>query len=85
MTRQEFAEDTRIAVQEIENLIGKKVSSFRAPAFSIGKDNDWAFEVLAENGIEYDCSVFPASRDLGGFPQFTSTIPSFVIKNFYMI
>lgn len=42
MTRQEFAEDTRIAVQEIENLIGKKVSSFRAPAFSIGKDNDWA-------------------------------------------
>lgn len=85
MTRQEFAEDTRIAVQEIENLIGKKVSSFRAPAFSIGKDNDWAFEILAENGIEYDCSVFPASRDLGGFPQFTSTIPSLVKKNDYTI
>lgn len=80
MTRQEFAEDTRIAVQEIENLIGKKVKSFRAPAFSIGQDNDWAFEVLAENGIEYDCSVFPTNRDFGGFPQFTSSVPSLVKK-----
>ena len=50
MTRQEFAEDTRIAIGEIENLIGRKVKSFRAPAFSIGKNNDWAFDVLAENG-----------------------------------
>lgn len=67
MTRQEFAEDTRIAIGEIENLIGRKVKSFRAPAFSIGKNNDWAFDVLAENGIEYDCSIFPANRDLGDF------------------
>ena len=83
MTREEFAEDTHVAISELENLIGKKVKSFRAPAFSIGKDNDWAFEVLAENGIEYDCSVFPASRDFGGFPQFKSSIPSKVIKNGY--
>lgn len=83
MSREEFAEDTRIAVHELENLIGKKVKSFRAPAFSIGKDNDWAFEVLAENGIENDCSVFPASRDFGGFPQFKASIPSKVIKNGY--
>ena len=80
MTREEFAEDTRIAVSELENLTGKKVKSFRAPAFSIGKDNDWAFEVLAENGIEYDCSVFPASRDFGGFPQFQTSVPSLVNK-----
>ncbi len=80
MTREEFFEDTRIAVQEIENLTGAKVKSFRAPAFSIGKDNDWAFEVLAENGIENDCSVFPTNRDFGGFPQFTSSIPSIVKK-----
>ena len=70
MTRQEFAEDTRIAIGEIENLIGRKVKSFRAPAFSIGKNNDWAFDVLAENGIEYDCSIFPANRDLGGISSF---------------
>lgn len=85
MTRSEFAEDTRIAIQEIENLVGRKVKSFRAPAFSIGKDNDWAFEILAENGIEYDCSVFPANRHLGGFPQFTSSLPSLVRIGDYQV
>lgn len=85
MTREEFAEDTRIAVSELENLTGKKVKSFRAPAFSIGKDNDWAFEVLVENGIEYDCSVFPANRDFGGFPQFKTSVPSLVKKEDYEI
>ena len=85
MTRQEFAEDTRIAIGEIENLIGRKVKSFRAPAFSIGKNNDWAFDVLAENGIEYDCSIFPANRDLGGFPHFTSSIPALIKKGVYTI
>ncbi len=85
MTKEEFADDTRLGIQEIENLIGKKVKSFRAPAFSIGKDNDWAFEVLAENGIENDCSVFPTSRDFGGFPQFSSSLPSTVKKGNYEI
>lgn len=85
MNRDQFSEDTHIAVSELENLIGKKVKSFRAPAFSIGKDNDWAFEVLAENGIEYDCSVFPASRDFGGFPQFQTSVPSLVTKGGYKI
>lgn len=81
MNRQEFSEDTRRAVQSLEDLTGRKVKSFRAPAFSIGQDNAWAFEVLAENGIERDCSIFPASRDFGGFPQFESSIPSIVKSN----
>ena len=85
MTRQEFAEDMRCSIGEIENLIGKKVKSFRAPAFSIGANNAWAFEVLAEHGIEYDCSVFPANRDFGGFPQFTSSVPAQIKKNGYVL
>ena len=85
MTRQEFSEDTRQAVQSLEDLTGRKVRSFRAPAFSIGQDNAWAFEVLAENGIERDCSIFPASRDFGGFPQFESSIPSIVKSNNYSL
>lgn len=81
MSRDEFSEDTKVAIQELENLIGIKVKSFRAPAFSIGQDNDWAFEILAENGIEYDASVFPAKREFGGFPHFGSSKPSMIIKN----
>ena len=78
MSRNEAFEDTRTAVDALEQLIGQKVVSYRAPAFSIGDSNKWAFEVLAECGIERDASVFPASRDFGGFPQFKEHVPTLV-------
>lgn len=81
MALNEFREDTRSAVFAIEDLIGKKVTSFRAPAFSIGESNKWAFEVLAEHGIENDASIFPGSRDFGGFPDFTEQRPCVIDYN----
>ena len=78
MSRQEALEDTRAAVDALEQCLGEKVVSYRAPAFSIGQNNKWAFEVLAECGIDRDASVFPASRDFGGFPQFKSHEPTLV-------
>ena len=30
----------------------------------------WAFDILSELGIEIDCSIFPAARAHGGFPDF---------------
>ena len=78
MTREEALEDTRTAVDSIEQVIGQKVVSYRAPAFSIGESNKWAFEVLKECGIDCDASVFPASRDFGGFPQFKEHVPTLV-------
>lgn len=78
MSRQEALEDTRAAVNALEQCIGQKVISYRAPAFSIGESNKWAFEILAECGIERDASVFPASRDFGGFPQFKEHVPTLV-------
>lgn len=71
----QLGEDTRIAVDSIEQLIGRKVTEYRAPAFSIGKKNVWAFDVLAENGITTDCSIFPGVRDYGGFPEFNESKP----------
>lgn len=81
MTPDECREDTRIAVDSLEQCIGKKIKSYRAPAFSITRKNPWTFEILAENGIERDASVFPAGRDFGGFPEFGSTIPAIVSYN----
>lgn len=81
MSRQEALEDTKKAVDSLEQCIGQKVVSYRAPAFSIGKDNLWAFDVLAECGIENDSSVFPASRDFGGFPRFPSDKPCKIEHN----
>ena len=75
MTYEEAKEDTRTAVDALEQCIGKKVRSYRAPAFSIGESNPWAFEILAECGIKRDASVFPAARDFGGFKNFGHNKP----------
>lgn len=81
MTHEQAMEDTHAAVDALEQCIGKKVQSYRAPAFSIGSKNKWAFEVLAANGIKRDASVFPVSRDFGGFPEFSKIEPSVVKYN----
>ncbi len=81
MTEVECREDTHRAVDSLEQCIGEKVKSYRAPAFSIGESNKWAFEILAENGIERDASIFPAARDFGGFPRFGQKTPCIVEYN----
>ena len=81
MSYEQALEDTRSAVDSLRQCIGKDVKSYRAPAFSIGSNNKWAFEVLAANGITCDASVFPASRDFGGFPDFTKMAPTLVRYN----
>ena len=75
MTEAEAREDTHAAVSALEQCIGQKVLSYRAPAFSIGESNKWMFDILAAEGIENDSSVFPAARDFGGFPAFSSQVP----------
>lgn len=81
MSETECREDTHRAVDSLEQCIGEKVKSYRAPAFSIGESNKWAFEILAENGIERDASVFPAARDFGGFADFGHKTPCLVEYN----
>lgn len=81
MTEEECREDTHRAMDSLEQCIGEKVKSYRAPAFSIGEKNKWAFEILAENGIERDASIFPIARDFGGFPDFGQKKPCMVEYN----
>ncbi len=85
MTPVSFDEDLRIALDSIENVTGQKVVSFRAPAFTISEDATWAFEVLAQNGIENDCSIFPATRSFGGFPSFGEATPTLIKYKSYRI
>ena len=81
MTEEELIEDTRMSVDALEQCIGQKVKSYRAPAFSIGKNNKWAFEILKEYGITRDASVYPAERDFGGFAQFGQKTPTMIYCN----
>lgn len=79
MTPEAFDADLKMALDSLENIIGEKVVSFRAPAFTITEDATWAFEILAKNGIVNDCSIFPTTRSFGGFPSFGEAKPT-VIK-----
>lgn len=76
-----FREDVSSSIKLLEDISGKKVRCFRAPGFSITENEKWAFEVLVENGIEIDCSVFPAPRAHGGFPSFGTCEPSIIKYN----
>lgn len=78
MTPESFNEDLRLALDSIENVTGKKVVSFRAPAFTISEDSIWAFEILAKNGIINDSSIFPVMRSYGGFPSFGEAKPTLI-------
>ncbi len=81
MSQEQLQEDTHAAIDSLEQCIGKKVKGYRAPAFSITEQNPYAFEILAQNGIEYDASIFPAQRDFGGFPSFGHDVPTRVQYN----
>jgi polysaccharide deacetylase family protein (PEP-CTERM system associated) len=64
----EFREDLRRSRGIIEDVGGTRVVGFRAPTFSITLKSLWALEVLAEEGFEYDSSIFPIRHDLYGIP-----------------
>lgn len=51
--------------KHLEDIIGKEVQSFRAPAFSLGHlDEFWS--ALEEAGFQYDFSICDAPRITGG-------------------
>jgi polysaccharide deacetylase family protein (PEP-CTERM system associated) len=76
--REEFRQDLERSVKSIEDVVGKKVRAYRAPGFSLMQQNKWVFEELVENGIEMDCSVFPAKRAHGGFEEFGYAEPAYI-------
>lgn len=62
----EFRADLRQAKQRIEDVIGQAVIGYRAPNFSIGRGQGWAFQTLLEEGFRYDSSVYPIVHDRYG-------------------
>lgn len=84
-SRKEVQQDLKNSIDILESITGKKVKAFRAPGFSITEKNKWVFEILAENGITHDSSIFPAGRAHGGFPSFLKAKPSIIEINGYKL
>lgn len=68
-SKAELREDIQSSIHLLEDITGKKVLGYRAPSFSIGQKNEWAFELLVELGILYSSSTYPIEHDLYGTPD----------------
>lgn len=53
----------------LEDIGGVAVRGYRAPTFSIGTRNLWAFRALAAEGYAYSSSIYPVRHDLYGMPD----------------
>jgi polysaccharide deacetylase family protein (PEP-CTERM system associated) len=59
LTPEQFSREISRTNDAVFKAIGKSPIGFRAPIFSIIKESYWAFDVLAQNGIRYDSSIYP--------------------------
>jgi polysaccharide deacetylase family protein (PEP-CTERM system associated) len=64
-----FSHDIRHAKALLEDISGTAVIGYRAPSFSIGKANLWAFDCIAAAGYHYSSSIYPVQHDHYGMPD----------------
>ena len=65
----DFFQDVQRAKALLEDITGNAVVGYRAPSFSIGKTNEWAFDALQQAGYLYSSSTYPVVHDLYGTPD----------------
>lgn len=68
-TPESFYADINVAKLLLEDLSGCEVKGYRAPSFSIGERNLWAFECLERAGYHYSSSIYPIQHDHYGMPS----------------
>ncbi|MGB0603323.1 MAG: XrtA system polysaccharide deacetylase [Candidatus Latescibacterota bacterium] len=67
---EQFRSELRQSLSIIEDILGTRcVLGHRAPFFSIVKGTEWAFEIMREEGLQYDSSVFPVQNYRYGIPD----------------
>ncbi len=76
MTKESFESDLLKSLSILKKISGERILGFRAPFFSITKQNLWAFEILKKH-LRYDSSIFPIKSTKYGVPG-ALTRPYFV-------
>ena len=69
LTPEEFRDEIRSSKAILEDIVGTAVVGFRAPSYSIVPGLEWAFDLLLEEGYQYDSSLFPIARRGYGWPD----------------
>jgi polysaccharide deacetylase family protein (PEP-CTERM system associated) len=69
LTASKFLSDIISSKKILEDISGVEIQGYRAPSFSIGEKNLWAFDCLLEAGYEYSSSIYPIKHDHYGMPD----------------
>ena len=57
---EQFRRELRQSMSIIEDVLGTRcVLGHRAPFFSFVNGTEWAFDIMREEGLQYDSSIFP--------------------------
>ena len=67
MNKANFESDLLKSLSILEKITGDKILGFRAPFFSINKENLWVFEILKKH-LHYDSSICPVKTPKYGIP-----------------
>lgn len=65
----EFSADIIRTRALLEDLTGEQVKGYRAASYSIGAQNLWALDKIADAGYLYSSSIVPIVHDLYGMPD----------------
>ncbi len=65
----EFRQDVAKSLHILQSLLGEKICGYRAPSWSIIRENYHYLAVLEEQGLLYDASIFPVKTFLYGIPD----------------
>lgn len=68
-TPEDFRQDVLRTKHLLEDIGGVDVIGYRAASYSIGEENLWAHDVLADTGHAYSSSIVPVNHDLYGMPN----------------
>jgi polysaccharide deacetylase family protein (PEP-CTERM system associated) len=67
-TPEQFRADLQRSRDVLQDIVGERITAYRAPSFSITKRSFWALDILVEEGFSVDSSVFPVYHDRYGIP-----------------
>jgi len=62
----EFEDELKRSIELLEDLSGGKILGHRAACLSITAKSQWAIDILINNGIAYDSSIYPILHDRYG-------------------
>ncbi|MDD5012027.1 MAG: polysaccharide deacetylase family protein [Candidatus Nanoarchaeia archaeon] len=68
--RDDFEKEMELSREMIKKITGENPRGFRAPSWSISKDEFWAYKILDNLGFKYSSSLFPVNMGLYGSSKF---------------